>query len=51
MSHPRTTAVLVLGREKGLALIESMPGVEGMLVEGNEAVTLSSGVQGRVALR
>lgn len=44
------TAVFVLGKEKGLALIEALPGVDGILVDRDLGVTVSSGLHGRVDL-
>lgn len=45
-----STAVFVMGRERGLALIESLPGVEAILVTGELKVILSSGLVGKVAV-
>ena len=47
------TAVMVLGKEKGMALIKSLPGVEGILVwEGADGVEwwISSGLHGKVTV-
>ncbi len=38
-----STTCLLLGKEKGLALIESLPGVEALFVEGDGTMTASSG--------
>lgn len=38
-----STACLLLGKEKGLALIESLPGVEALFVAGDGTMTPSSG--------
>ncbi|MBE9502839.1 MAG: FAD:protein FMN transferase [Proteobacteria bacterium] len=46
-----STAVFVLGKEKGLRLIESLNGVEGVLVDEDSKVTISSGLKGQVLLR
>lgn len=45
------TAVFVLGREKGMKLISSMPGVEGVLMEDGEKIFISKGLEGKVVLR
>jgi len=45
------TAVFVLGRERGMKLIESMSGVEGLVVDDNMDVAISKGLKGRVVLR
>jgi len=46
-----STAVFVLGRERGLALIESLPGVEAILVTEALDVLLSSGLAGKVTVK
>jgi thiamine biosynthesis lipoprotein len=48
-----STSVFVLGREKGMGLIEELPDVEGMLIYGTGdslSVDVSSGLRGKVAL-
>ncbi len=40
-----STAVFVLGEQKGLALIESLPNVEGILVTDNGRIVVSSGLK------
>lgn len=40
-----STAVFVLGEERGLALIESLPGVEGILVTSAGRIIVSSGLR------
>ena len=45
-----STAVFVLGPTKGLALIESLPGVEGILIKPNLEILISSGLEGIVEL-
>lgn len=45
-----STAVFVLGRERGMALIESLPGVEALLVTKEEEILLSGGLEGKVTL-
>src|SRR5690606_37079401 len=43
-----STAVFVLGKEEGLALLESLPGVEGILVDKDLNVLITSGLEGKV---
>ncbi len=45
-----STGVFVLGPEKGLALIERLEDVEGVIVTDTNAVLVSSGLQGRLML-
>lgn len=45
-----STGVFILGPEAGMALIERLPGVEGVIVGANNAVLVSSGLDGRLAL-
>lgn len=40
------TGVFVLGPKKGLALVESLPGVEALIVDGEGAVHVSRGLKG-----
>jgi thiamine biosynthesis lipoprotein len=44
-SDPLSTGVFVLGPEKGLALIEKLDGVEGIIVDGGGVMHLSSGLE------
>jgi len=44
-------AVFVLGAEKGLKLIESLPGVEGLLIDAKGGVTMTSGAASMLELR
>jgi thiamine biosynthesis lipoprotein len=46
-----STAVIVLGRERGLALVERLEGVEGVVVDDEARVHVSSGLEGRVHMR
>ncbi len=39
-----STAVFVLGKEKGMALIESLPGVEGLIITRKKEIFRSSGM-------
>ncbi len=43
-----STAVFVLGPEKGMALIERLDAVEGVIVDKNGVVTISSGFNGKI---
>lgn len=43
-----STAVFVLGLERGLALVESMPGVDAIIITDDEQMHLSSGLEGKV---
>jgi len=45
-----STGVFVLGAEAGMALIERLPDVEGVIVTAANQVLVSSGLTGRVAL-
>lgn len=48
MADALSTAVFVLGPEKGMALIEGLDGVEGVIVDSNGKVTASTGFKGRI---
>jgi FAD:protein FMN transferase len=50
MADALSTGVFVLGPEKGMALIERLPGVEGVIVGARNEVLVSSGLKGRLAL-
>ena len=43
-----STALMVMGPEKGLALIERLPGVEALVIDEHGRVSTSSGLTGRV---
>ena len=45
-----STGVFVLGAEQGMALIEKLPDVEGVIVTSNNQVQVSSGLKGRLVL-
>lgn len=45
-----STGVFILGPEAGMALIEKLPQVEGVIVTATNQVTISSGLAGRVQL-
>ena len=44
------TGIFVMGPERGMALIERLPGVEGVIVGADGTVSVSSGLQGRLQL-
>lgn len=46
-----STGIFVLGLERGLALIESLPGVEAIIITADETVHESSGVGDQLELR
>ena len=45
-----STGVFIMGPEAGMALIEKMPDVEGVIVTATNQVLVSSGLKGRVSL-
>lgn len=45
-----STGAFILGPEEGMALIESLPDVEGVIVGADNAVSVSSGLQGRLQI-
>lgn len=45
-----STSVFILGKKNGKALIESLPGVEAILVDNDRHVWISPGLQGKVEL-
>jgi thiamine biosynthesis lipoprotein len=45
-----STGVFILGPEAGMALIEKLPQVEGVIVAATNKVTISSGLAGRVRM-
>ena len=42
--------VFILGPSEGMALIEKLPDIEGVIVGANNQVLVSSGLKGRVTL-
>lgn len=50
MSDGLSTGVFILGAEKGMALIERLADVEGVIVSAGNEVNVSSGLKGRLAL-
>jgi len=50
MADGLDTGIFVMGPEKGLALIESLPEVEGVIVNAQGKVLISSGLQSRLRL-
>lgn len=45
------TAIFAIGPEKGMALIEQLPDLEGVIVDAHNAVTISSGLRGTLIKR
>jgi thiamine biosynthesis lipoprotein len=46
-----STGVFIMGPVKGMALIEKLPGVEGVIVTAKNEVLVSSGLKGKLMLR
>jgi FAD:protein FMN transferase len=44
------TGIFVMGPEEGMALIERLPGVEGVIVDSEGRVLVSSGLKGRLTM-
>lgn len=47
MADGLDTGVFVMGPDKGMALIEALPDVEGVIVDQEGAVVVSSGLKSR----
>ncbi|HKI86860.1 MAG TPA: FAD:protein FMN transferase, partial [Thermoanaerobaculia bacterium] len=45
-----STAIMVMGKEKGLALAEDLPNVEALVVDSNGGVFMTNGLQDKVTL-
>lgn len=45
-----STSVFLLGKEKGLALVESLPGIEALIVDMDGKVTMTTGIKEKVTL-
>jgi len=45
-----STAVFVMGRERGMAFVESLPGVEAIILTEDGEIHLSSGLEGQVEI-
>lgn len=50
MADGLDTGIFVMGPDKGMALIERLPGVEGVIVDREGKVRVSSGLKGRLQL-
>ncbi|WP_342349832.1 FAD:protein FMN transferase [uncultured Nitrospira sp.] len=50
MADGLDTGIFVMGPDKGMALIESLPDVEGVIVDQEGKVFVSSGLKGRLSL-
>ena len=48
MADGLDTGIFVMGFDKGLALIERLPGVEGLIIGRDGEIFVSSGLQGRL---
>lgn len=46
-----STAVFVMGPEKGMALVESLHGVEGLIIDNMGLITVSSGLKNRLVIK
>jgi thiamine biosynthesis lipoprotein len=46
-----STGVFIMGPEAGMALIEKLPGVEGVIVTSSNEVLVSSGLKGRIEIK
>ena len=46
-----STGVFILGPERGMALVERLPGVDAVIVTADNRVLISSGLVGRVEMR
>ncbi|MGB0910906.1 MAG: FAD:protein FMN transferase [Nitrospirales bacterium] len=51
MADGLDTGIFVMGSEKGMALIERLPEVEGVIVEAEGKVKVSSGLKGRLLIQ
>ena len=45
-----STAVFVLGKDKGLSLLESMEGIEGLIIDKEGNIFISSGLKGQIEI-
>ncbi|HNP28907.1 MAG TPA: FAD:protein FMN transferase [Nitrospirales bacterium] len=50
MADGLDTGIFVMGPEQGMALIESLPDVEGVIVDQEGRISVSSGLKGRLSL-
>ena len=50
MADGLDTGIFVMGPDKGMALIESLPDVEGVIVDQEGTILVSSGLKGRLTL-
>ena len=51
MADVLSTGVFIMGPEEGMALIEKLPDVEGVIVTASNEVLISSGLKGRVEIK
>ncbi len=45
-----STGVFIMGPDAGMALIETLPGIEGVIVTSTNQVLISSGLKGRLTV-
>ena len=50
MADVLSTGVFIMGPADGMALIEKLPDVEGVIVTSDNEVLISSGLRGRVEI-
>ncbi len=50
MADALATGVFILGPERGMALVERLPRVEGVIVSASNEIVISSGLRGRLML-
>lgn len=51
MADVLSTGVFIMGPDKGMALIEQLPDVEGVIVTASNEVLVSSGLRSRIAIK
>ena len=51
MADVLSTGVFIMGPDEGMALIEQLPDVEGVIVSASNEVLISSGLKGRVEIK
>ncbi|MDH4099852.1 MAG: FAD:protein FMN transferase [Nitrospirota bacterium] len=51
VTDPLSTIIFLLGPEAGMALVETMPGVEAIIVDAQGKATVSSGLKNSVAVK
>jgi thiamine biosynthesis lipoprotein len=51
MADALSTGIFIMGPDDGMALIEKLPDVEGVIVTASNEVLISSGLKGRVEIK